>query len=175
MYMPSLVLYAPMMARIKHDALIANLEAINFIGQPVAQETYLSGKDFFKYLSFLGCAPNLALNPDESEQYLRIVTPQLAQPKLFFSPRAKPPLCLPCKAPIEDWKTSIDQTNKGSIQCQHCSEKSNIDALNLRKRACYTQHLIQIMPVFESEAVPTESLFSAFEKQLHYAFKLAYI
>ena len=158
-----------------HQRLLDTLRALQFIGKSIDEQTYRVGAQFFNHLSFVGCAPHVPVTPEESEQYLRIEIPGLLSPTLFASARPRPVRCLHCKQSDATWFDQYKSKERNSLKCLHCGELSAFSKLDFHKRACFTQNIIRILPVHESEAVPTDSLLNELRNQLGIKFGFAYI
>lgn len=176
MQLSSLTLYATSTdVAIDQAQLIAFLASRKLIGAPLSKAEFLAGEDFFKSIVFLGCSPAIALCPEDGEQAIRIGVFALDAPFLYAHQRARPPLCLSCKAPIENWLVAIGDACSDQIECESCRHPNVISRLHFRKRACYTRLAIRIQPVFESEAVPDGGLLAALAETFGSKFKYAYI
>ena len=158
-----------------HDRLIEHLRSIGLIGEPCGAACYLSGPRFFNHITFLGCAPSLILDPAEGEDYLRLEIPALSKPILHAGSSSRAPLCPECRNPIDNWKTQLAEAKHGKVSCATCSSSHPVARLNLRKRACYSDCIVRIRPVFESEAVPGNELLAGLERDLGAHFGYAYI
>ena len=134
---------------------------------------FLTGPELFRHISFLGCAPQIPLTPGESEQFLRIYLPRLKRAQLFAADNARIPVCLHCRTPYTGWRAEL-KAGKQALRCEHCGEQTASTDLKLGKRACYSQHVVQIAPVFEGEAVPTQILLDALENHFDAPFAYAY-
>lgn len=75
---------------------------------------------------------------------------------------------------MDDWLAAIDAASGSRIECARCKQQVDISRLHFRKRACYTRFVIQIQPVFESEAIPDAGLLAALEDTFGAEFKYAY-
>ena len=174
MPLPSLTLFAREdAASPAHADLIARLQSIGLLGKPLATSLFLTGPEFFKHISFLGCAPNIPLIPEESDQFMRIHVRLLQRAQLFTADNARPPLCNSCRTPFAAWQAELNADQPG-LRCSHCGERTSAGDLKLGRRACYSRHVIQIAPVFEGEAVPSHILLSELEKQFDSPFAYAY-
>jgi hypothetical protein len=172
---PSLTLYAATDSRhIAHAELIDLLKSIELIGNPVATSQFLAGPRFFSQIVFLGCAPNILIDPKQGTQHIRIAVPVLSKPELFSARLAPAPVCPACKQEIEHWKQHIGATENGEIICPRCHVSTPVSHLNLRKRACFSKHIIRIAPVFESEAVPADGLMDTLSKIFSVHFTYAF-
>lgn len=146
---------------------------MEFIDEALEDRRYLSGKQFLNQLSFLGCAPNIVFKPEQGEHFLRIDIPQLTAPTLFLGERTKPVICPQCKQIIDDWASQLSQGRYAT--CPHCKAVSPPTQLNFRRKACFTQHIIRISPIFESEAVPNKTLLDQLKSRLDLQFYFAYL
>lgn len=156
-------------------ALRAKLVSMGFLGEPLAKNSFLSGKRFFDHISFIGCAPNLPLTPEEGNDYLSIVILALDEPALFLSEKVRPVSCAACNGKIEDWVEYIILDNAPVLACPQCQEATLIQNLHFRKRACFSRTIIQILPIFESEAVPADSFINALNAEFDARFEIAFI
>lgn len=151
------------------------LASCGLISSPLGDQAFLAGDRFFQHISFLGCAPAIALRPEQSENFLRINISCSSRPLFFAAPRAYAPLCPHCRNAFSDgWKQAVESSDDGMLTCDGCGRSSPISQINFRRRACYSRAVIRISPVFESEAVPAPNLLallaSEFDVPFHYAY-----
>jgi len=174
---PSLVLYAALADHeVPAQSLVALLSSNGLIGRALSEHKFLAGDRFFQSISFLGCSPSIALQPQQGEVYLRIEISSFVRPVLFCAPRAHTPLCRHCGRPfLEDWPLRINQSTDGNMVCKSCDLPNRIEQLNFRRRACYSRSVVAFSPVFESEAVPSEQLMQALQSEFATPFRYAYI
>jgi len=172
----SLALYANGTG-ITHARLLDVLHAIDMIGESVGVFQYRAGKKFFNHIAFLGCSPSFHASAGNGLETppLRIYIPHLTRPKLFTSARGQTPLCPRCNHPLADWIQQLKTARAPEVRCHQCQNLAPLRELKLRKRACYSQHIIRIEPVFESEAVPADRLLSTLHEVLKVPFQYAYI
>jgi hypothetical protein len=126
-------------------------------------------------MSFLGCAPSLPLKPEEGDGYLRISLPVLDAPTLFVSKNVRPVICPACNARIDRWVDNIVLAKAPVVDCPQCKKVTSLQKFNLRKRACFTRTIIQILPVFEAEAVPADFFVNSLNQEFDASFKVAFI
>jgi len=150
------------------------LQRLGLIDAGLAGDEFAAGPRFFNGITFLGCSPSIVLDEAQGENPLRISLHTSKLPVLFFSERARPPLCLHCKAALDDWKALIDQARDGQLDCPSCGQANVVGKLHYRKLACFSRVAIEIQPVFEREAVPDPGLLAALEAEFSVAFKYAY-
>lgn len=148
---------------------------MGFLGEPLAENSFLTGERIFDYISFLGCAPNLPLTPEEGNGYLRIVLLALEEPALFLSEKVRPVKCPECAARIDNWVEYIVPDYGPDLSCPQCEKATPLQNLQFRKRACFSRTIIQILPIFESEAVPADSFINALNAEFDARFEIAFI
>lgn len=136
---------------------------------------YLAGKRFFEFLTFVGCAPKLLLTPAEGEGYLRITIPELDAPRLLAAPKPRPVCCPQCQSRVADWLDHVSTEQTPQLRCPQCSKTSSLESLDFHRRACFAQTIIQISPVFEGEASPSDAFLAALEGAFHTVFKSAFV
>ena len=174
MPLPSLTLFAREdSASPERAKLIARLQSIGLLGQQLDSSLFLSGTELFQHISFLGCAPSIPLTPGESDQFLRIQVPKLERAHLFTADNTRVPVCNTCRTPFAAWQSQL----KGGahiLHCSNCRERTSVMDLKLGKRACYSRQIIQVAPVFEGEAVPSQNLLNELERCFDTPFAYAY-
>jgi len=155
--------------------LIELLVSVGLIGDPIHATQFLAGPRFFKHITFLGCAPNISTLPEQGPQFIRITIPELTKHGLFFGSRAPAPLCGHCKHTFDNWVEDIKHSENNGITCPQCHTSTPISHLNFRKKACYSQNIVRIEPIFESEALPANGLLDTLNKRFNAHFAYAYI
>ena len=172
----SLTLYTPdNNARPVHAELIELLSSLKLTGESLGSFEFLAGRHFFSHITFLGCAPNIPTSHAQGPNIVRITVPPLAKPELFAGLNAPAPLCPDCKQPLQEWKHLIKHNVKGQISCPRCYATASVRHLNYRKRACFSQSIIRIAPIFESEALPANGLLDTLNEALNTHFEYAFI
>ncbi|MCP4008352.1 MAG: hypothetical protein GY726_02430 [Proteobacteria bacterium] len=63
-----------------HAELIELIRSIELAGKPLGSFQFQAGNRFFSHITFLGCAPNIALQPAQGPHYIRISIPPLEKP-----------------------------------------------------------------------------------------------
>lgn len=172
---PSLTLYVEYGDRVPgHRRLIDTLSTLGLIGTELDSNVFLAGPGFFNRVSFLGCSPRLHLDPDNSDDFLHIQVPELLRPTVRAARSGGSPLCPDCRQPISDWRNQAETLAGGKIRCVDCARSYPLAAINLRKRACVSQCIVNITPVYESEAVPSDGLLESLNSALDCRFAYAY-
>jgi hypothetical protein len=151
------------------------IRSIELTGKPLGSFQFLAGNRFFSHITFLGCAPNIALQPEQGPHYIRISIPPLEKPVLLSGARAPAPLCTDCKQPLENWKSRIESAEGEVIHCHQCHASIPVADLNFRKCACFSRNIIRVEPVFESGAIPANGFLDTLSTTFNTSFKYAYI
>jgi len=138
---------------------------------------YLAGKSFVEWVVFLGCSPNINLQPQEGEHYcyIEIRPPQANSSCLGYNTSALP-RCPRCKNKLPHWK-NLDNWQSGSTHCTcaSCHTATALQDLNWRQECAWGRCAIHIHNIHAFEAVPAEALlqwlqnYSGFEWSYSYA------
>ncbi len=160
--------------------LAAGLQAIGLIGAPGAcdgNEFYPTGDDFLQLVSFLGCAPNIELEPPADNATLAAALANgsfcfvrlLCTDILHFrgDPQARAPRCPQCSEPVADWETHLRQwrENPAALQwsCTSCGYHGELPDWSLHKNAGFGQVFVEISGIYPSEAIPGPALLQALQ------------
>lgn len=143
--------------------IISVLKDCGLISGEKIHDHYLAGKSFLELLTFLGCAPNICLTPQESVKYCHIVI-RPVQPVshcLGYTATATP-RCPNCKNKIPHWK-QIQNHEQGATVCvcRHCQATTAMQDLNWKQECAYGCMAIEIINIHPFEAVPSENLLQA--------------
>lgn len=142
------------------------LQALQFIGKPIpsqATSRYEVGEQFLSCLTFMGCSPNIELEPQADKPYCYIELESAKSPHFISGKNLKPAKCPHCK-------TSIKQ-----LSCLNCHKPIDSEKLNWRKTAFYASSWISIGNIYALEAIPNDNLLTALEKEIGVKWKTAYI
>ena len=135
-----------------------------FLGEASAPGAYLTGPEYLGLVSYLGCSPQISLGEAEAATriYLREATPQ---PCFNAGSNFKLPRCRHCRKTIamEDTALSI---------CPHCHEPMHPD---WRRSAALARVFIEISNVYESEAVPGDTLLECLHAATGVAWDYSYL
>ncbi len=153
----------------------ATLRQLQLIGAPLAAETpddYTPGSDFFDHLTFLGCSPVVALGARGAtgEEFCHIELESHPTPVFAAGLNVKPLRCRRCKATTTAWQPFItawqhDPERQSDWHCPHCDYGHRLTATPWRKSAGFGRFFIKIWGIFESEAVPSETLLTTLQSQ----------
>ncbi len=152
------------------ETLIAPLQAIGLIGEPWPHDAvprFLIGEHFLQFVTFMGCAPAIALEPpvDGGTAFchvsLRILDdgPRLVADRTQFNPR-----CPRCGKRSPAWREALatwETMPRQAMSCPLCGEPSEARELDFRHGAALASTFIEIHDIHPREALPTEALFNA--------------
>jgi len=131
---------------------------------------YLPGDSFLSLITFLGCSPNINLQPVEGENHCFIsVIKQSYEAECLGYTQTVNPKCPVCKKRISDWKTSDWQKPGQLCLCDKCQNKTLYSELNWKHECGFSRGGFEIAHIYPHEAVPTDQLldilneFSGFE------------
>lgn len=141
--------------------LLDALKAISLLGAERGAALYSAGADYLGLVTYLGCSPQIALGDNEAATAIRVAgifeTPQFVQ-----GANLKPPRCPRCRKPLK--KPVVSLAASDELQCSHCGHAACACAFDWRHSACCARVRIEISNVFESEAVPGETLAACLEQ-----------
>ena len=152
------------------DGLSSVLHATGFAGPALnphagpLERMYMVGDSFLDHIAFLGCSPNIKLEPGVGHQsfcHVNIVSTS-GNHIVFRSAEHTPaPRCPGCGKALNDWRSLA---GNGSIepgaewQCHHCDLRAPPWQFNWRKRAGFGRCFIEISDIFPKEALPQAGL-----------------
>lgn len=151
--------------------LIDYLQHSGFIGAPLVGQTtpnsFLVGEAFLQILTFMGCSPQIDLEPStEGKKFCYIhVDGPWPTPKLYYGQNTQTPRCCLCKARVvaasspdhswhqllPDWLTD---PYRHSINCSRCGHQQRPLDLNWRRGAAFGHLFIVVENIFPGESVP---------------------
>jgi hypothetical protein len=155
--------------------LIAAMQGLGLIGSPVDKHRrprrFLAGQRFLQLISFLGCSPNVRLQPptDRSEDfcYIEVLGPW-EQARFMHGRNTRPPGCPVCGHRNADWQASMQregaEASRVEWTCGACGARTPPSQWNWRQQAGFGRLFIQINSIFPSEAVPTPELLESLER-----------
>ena len=144
------------------------LQEIAFIGsyfEAKQGKGYLIGDDFFNYLTFLGCSPQLEVMPPESGQWNNfcfVEWVQLEKPRLVQGMNRLKCSCTSCRKGLGHLlQDGFTQHRLVSLSCPQCGNPLSLSGLNWQHTAGYGRFFICIHSVFPKEAVPSAEFMKA--------------
>ena len=180
-----LVLYPKSVDYILNDwqKIKSTLENIGFIGDLIGnrndkQENYFVGENFLSLITFLGCSPDIQIDPEgDSDKFCRIVFSDLQNPvqspvqspvQFRFFERDVAASCPKCKGKIKNWSTWLDDWKREQIESSHeclqCNQNNRLFELNWRHNAAFSRYFIDIYNVYPQEAIPGDELMSELKR-----------
>jgi hypothetical protein len=145
--------------------LVAQLAEAGFIGSAMPEKDfYKPGEEFFRFITFLGCSPVVALGePGATAEICRIeIPPALATPVFAAGANLKPPRCPGCgfRSPEARAIGAAWQNDplRHAWTCPGCGREYSAPQLRWRHSAGFGRFFLRIWGVFEGEAVPSEYL-----------------
>ena len=136
---------------------------LKLVGSFLSQNRYATGENFLSLFTFMGCSPNIELEPQDNKPYCYIEIDSAAEPQFTSGKNTKYPACPHCK------------TKLSNSSCSNCCENIDLTKLNWRKSAFIASSWITIGNIYELEAIPSDQLLDELEKETGMKWKPAYI
>lgn len=161
----SLILHpaGPGLAHVPVERIAAGMESLGLVGDAIAQYDYLAGNRFLELITFMGCSPNIRLEPEEDGNtftLIRFLSDEGAM-MCMFSNALRPPKCPQCRKPIPHWHAASGTTGTNcteSTTCEHCDTAWLPWELDWQRQAGFGHCLIEITDVYPKEAIPLPEL-----------------
>ena len=161
--MPSLYLHPanPLWQPAASNSVSSALRESGLTGPLVAKTTadeYLAGDRFMERVMFLGCSPQLALDPVQSadgQQLCCIRLHNFREVNFLCTGRRPAVRCGTCRA---NAGLSEPDYYDAVYRCGKCGRESLYSDLDWRKGAGFSQYFIEIRGVYPHEAVPSDAL-----------------
>ncbi len=154
-----------------NESLISCLKNIKFIDSEISESRFTTGDELVSLLTFMGCSPNIELEPQDDKPYCYIEIENYETIQLKAGKNLKPAKCPNCKSAI---KTFI-RKHESHFECPECSNEYDFHKLNWRKSAFMAKCWITIGNIYESEAIPSDQLLLALQSETNQKWKYAYI
>ena len=157
------------------ETLVSQLQEIQFIGKQHSEERFSTGDKFAALLTFMGCSPNIELEPQENSAYCYIEIGLDNMPIFISGKNTKYPSCPHCKSKLKpDLEPKLESKQK-SVECLNCGKPIELRKLNWRKSAFIAKSWIAIGNIYELEAIPNDQLLDHLETWTGVKWKSAYI
>ena len=119
---------------------------------------FFAGEAFLQQIMFLGCAPQVRLNPDQpgEGQALCFIRLRIYEGTTFLCDEPFPAVrCPGCRAPVE-----VPAHGHGDVlhRCAQCGGETTLAQLDWRRGAGYARCFIEICGIYPHEAVPSDRL-----------------
>jgi len=177
--MPSLLLHAddPLWQAADPDSLAGALHQLGLIGSFTASEhvaEFLAGEEFLRLVMFLGCSPQVVLDPVLAQQGQAVCLIRLLSYRevTLLTAKSMPAVrCTKCRA-------AVDRSSAGSFEaryrCQQCGNECRVSDLDWRQSAGFGRCFIEVNGIHPHEAVPSDKLLNALHAYSHCNWKYFY-
>ncbi|KAG1707785.1 hypothetical protein GQR58_003432 [Nymphon striatum] len=158
-------------------ALRSLLSDLKFIDKNLEKNRYSTGDNFVSLLTFMGCSPNIELEPQEDKPFCYIEIDTTENPTFVFGKNTKSAVCIHCKKTLKN-QTSSDilfKIRNVHVICSNCKETMESRKLNWRKSAFIASSWICIGNIYEMEAIPNDQLLTGLQKETGVIWKSAYV
>lgn len=139
------------------------LKDLKFIANKLSEKRHATGDEFLSLLTFMGCSPNVELEPQNDKPYCYIEFESQKQPRFISGKNTQYPPCPHCKEKLY------------SQLCSNCNETLDVTKFNWRKSAFIASSWICIANIYELEAIPSDQLLDALEAKTGVKWRPAYI
>ena len=161
--MPSLYLHPanPIWQPAGHNSVLDTLRDAGLIGPPTARtdtDEFLAGDRFMQRVMFLGCSPQLVLEPSQvgdGQQLCSIRLRRYKEVRFLCSTRHLAVRCDGCRAHA---RLSDPELHDAVYRCEKCGRESLYSDLDWRQGAGFGCFFIEINGVYPHEAVPSDAL-----------------
>jgi hypothetical protein len=148
------------------------LQSIKFAGKAFnGPMHYLSGDKFLDYIAFMGCAPDIRLEPGDDNQpfcHIRLIA-KTATVEFHGGEKVHVPRCPQCRSAVDDWKNKISEWRKSATEqpwlCGCCQHQANPWEYNWRRSAGFGRCFIEISNIYPKEAIPQQALLDTLESR----------
>lgn len=145
--------------------LISNfLEKEEFTGDIIERRRFSTGTRFLSHLTFMGCSPNIELDPQEDKPYCYIEIESHTKASFVFGSNQKKSRCHYCKNEIQK-----------PFFCPHCQKTLSPNRINWRKTAFVATCWILVGNIYEREAIPNDQFLDTLAQETGVKWKIAYI
>lgn len=154
------------------------LSDLQFIDKKLDEKCYSTGNSFVSLLTFMGCSPNIELEPQEDKPFCYIEIDTTESPTFIFGKNTKKAVCIHCKQALKSQSPNrkvLFEIQGDQIQCLNCNEVMDSRKINWRKSAFIASCWICIGNIYELEAIPNDQLLIALEKETGVKWKSAYV
>ena len=119
---------------------------------------YLAGEEFLKLVMFLGCSPQVVLDPAtavDGQAVCAVRLVEFGEPVLLASHPLPAARCRKCRAPVS-LPASVEPD--ALYSCKHCGNQSSLGRLDWRQGAGYGRFFLELSAIYPHEAVPSDKL-----------------
>ena len=163
------------------DKIEGALRQLEFIDQSIEGEVdqrFSVGEEFLSLICFMGCSPNIEIEPKEDSPFCYIEVPKDNALQFIAGENAKKVNCPHCKTPQPQLVQTLLTKGEDDLLtqcCSECGEVINPAKLNWRKSAFMARSWVLLGNIYESEAIPDEKLLNALQQLSGCEWKYAYV
>ncbi|MCK5917713.1 MAG: hypothetical protein KAG34_04780 [Cocleimonas sp.] len=166
--------------QIADNALKTALQNIEFISERLesSNNRYKVGEEFLSLICFMGCSPNIEIEPQENSPYCYVeIAKESAEKHFIAGLNVKKANCPHCKNPQLKLVQNLLESQQAlsTQQCSACTEYIDPSNVNWRRSAFIAKSWVLIGNIYESEAVPDEKLLSALKQSTGCDWAYAYV
>lgn len=159
------------------EQLVRFMASIGLIGEAMKpgvsanKHQFMTGERFLDLIAFLGCSPNIKLEPDKEHQsfcHVDIDTNQETGILFRQGRQTTPPRCPACRKPYRGWRDSISpgaQSETRRWRCPDCGQLALPWQYDWRKTAGFGRCFIEISDIYPKEALPQPALIETLTQQ----------
>ncbi len=153
------------------DNLRKHLDSLALLGAELVDllgaDHYTVGDKFLSYFTFMGCSPDIELEPQTDKPFCYLALESFLQPQFVLGSNVKKARCTSCKHDLQEITNSLN--------CSHCDKPLQLDKINWRKSAFIAKTWISIGNIYELEAIPNDELLDSLKRLTSVQWKPAYI
>ena len=153
------------------DTLKKHLNNLGLLGEALEEllgdEHYAVGDNFLSQFTFMGCSPDIELEPNPDKPFCYITLNHVLQAQFVSGSNLKKTRCTHCKNDLK----KVDD----SLLCSHCDKPLDLNKINWRKSAFVAKAWITIGNIYELEAIPNDELLDSLKQLTSVQWKPAYI
>ena len=141
---------------LNQDHILDCLIELGFIqAKPFKDNHFLAGEQFLSQITFLGCAPNISLAPEETEEHCYISFLENSdQARCLGHTQNAKPKCPHCTKRLANWPVENFQLKDQLCTCDKCAESSLFSELMWKHECAFSRAGFQVTNIYPHEAVP---------------------
>jgi len=142
-------------------------------------QRYTVGEEFLSLICFMGCSPNIEIEPQEDSPFCYVEIPSGKEALRFIAgDNVKKVNCPHCKKPqpaLAESLLNAEADQLFSQQCTVCNKVIDPNSINWRKSAFIARSWVLLGNIYESEAIPDDKLLMALEQASDCKWQYAYV
>lgn len=147
------------------------LQACGLLGAPLAENRFLAGEEFFRFITFAGCSPYLQLEPPPGGglDFCHLSLHQDEYPPVLrIAPQRSRPRCPACRQAVAGWTGLLDAWQHDPLvdwHCDHCGNSVPVAELDWRRYGLAARQRVEIHQVHAGEALPGDNLLALLSEE----------